>query len=192
MPRHAAQLTLEHTLLALLDQKPMHGYELHQELSGRKGISQVWNIKQALLYAIMDKLEERGFVSSRLVQGESYPPRKYFHLTIAGKRSLQEWLRTPVRRARDLRQEFLAKLIVARQYGPAEVNGLLAAQQRACQAWLEELQAEVLMKDQEHMDEWVVHSFRLNRVQAVLEWLQMLQRELNQAGANESHPAGSR
>ncbi len=178
-PRHAAPLTLEHVLLALLDQKPMHGYELYQEICGLPGISKIWNIKQALLYAILDKLEERGYVASQLIQGETYPPRKYFHLTEAGKASLEEWLRTPVRRARDLRQEFLAKLITTRRYGKGDVMALIHNQEQACQTWLSDLQRDVPPQDLDHLDEWIVYSFRIQRVESVLKWLAQLEIEVD-------------
>lgn len=60
-PRHPSVATLEFVLLALLDQKPMHGYELYQELCGLQGVSQIWNIKQGTLYAMLNKFEEQGF-----------------------------------------------------------------------------------------------------------------------------------
>lgn len=179
-PRRASALTLEHVLLALLDQKPMHGYELHQELCKMKGISLIWNIKQALLYAILDKLEERGFLSSQVVKGETHPPRKYFHLTQQGKSSLQTWMRTPVRRAREFRQEFLAKLIIARRYGKPQLLELIHLQQQTCQAWLNDLQTQGSPPDPASMEDWIVVSFRLNRVEGVLKWLQALESEVEQ------------
>jgi DNA-binding PadR family transcriptional regulator len=179
-PRRASALTLEHVLLALLDQKSMHGYELYQELCKMKGISLIWNIKQALLYAILDKLEGRGFLSSQVVKGETYPPRKYFHLTAQGKSSLQTWMRTPVRRARDIRQEFLAKLIIARRYGKPQLLELIHLQQQTCQTWWNELQTQVSPPDQASMEEGFVISFRLNRVEGVLKWLQVLESEVEQ------------
>jgi PadR family transcriptional regulator, regulatory protein AphA len=178
-PRHASPLTLEYVLLALLDQKPMHGYELYQEICGMQGISKIWNIKQALLYAILEKLEERGFLTSKLIPGETYPPRKYFHLTEIGQSSFQEWLKTPVRRARDLRQEFLAKLIIAHRFGKADLLALIHIQEEACQAWARDLQSDVPPLTPEHLDEWMVYSFRVNRVEAVLKWLKRLEGEID-------------
>lgn len=177
-PRQVSKLTLEHILLAFLDQKPKHGYELHQELREASGISQIWYVKQALLYAILEKLEQRGYLTSQVVQGKSYPPRKYFHLTEIGKSSLQEWLKTPARRARDLRQEFLAKLIIARRYGESNVMELIHIQKQICRVWLSELQANVPSPDEEHLDDWMVYSFRINRVEGVLRWLQVLEEEV--------------
>jgi DNA-binding PadR family transcriptional regulator len=178
-PRHSSELSLEYVLLALLDQKPMHGYELYQNLCEMEGISRIWNIKQALLYAILDKLEDRGFLSSQFVQGEAHPPRKYFHLTELGKSALLNWMKSPVRRARDIRQEFLAKLIVARRYGKSDVLELIHAQQQACQDWFNELETDGQTINREHVDEWIVHSFRLNRVTGLMDWLKELEIKIN-------------
>jgi len=177
-PRHSSELTIEHVLLALIDQKPMHGYELYQELCELKGISLIWNIKQGLLYALLDKLEGKGYLTSQLVQGETYPPRKYFHLTETGKSTLQTWLKTPERRARDIRQEFLAKLIMARRYGISEALELIHLQEQACKSWFDELQTNVTPLNQEQMDEWFVYSFRINRVEGVLGWLKECELEI--------------
>jgi PadR family transcriptional regulator, regulatory protein AphA len=180
-PRQPSALTLEHVLLALLDQHPMHGYELYQELCALEGISKIWNIKQASLYAILDKLEEYGSLSSQHIQGETYPPRKVFHLTEMGRKSLLVWIETPVRRARELRQEFLAKLIVAHRYGKPAMMALIHAQEQACQGWSAGLQAEAVALDPQHMDEWVVNTYRLNRIEAVLQWLEMCAREIEKS-----------
>jgi PadR family transcriptional regulator, regulatory protein AphA len=178
-PRQSSALTLEHVLLALLDQKPMHGYELYQELCEMKGISLIWNIKQGMLYAMLDKLEGKGFLTSQIGQGESYPPRKYFHLTEFGKSSLESWLKTPERRARDIRQEFLAKLIVARRYGTSQALELIHLQEQTCQSWLHDLKINVPSFNQEQMDEWFVYSFRINRVKGLLKWLKECELEID-------------
>ncbi len=189
-PRHSSAITLEHVLLALLDWKPMHGYELYQELCAMTGISQVWNIKHGRLYAILDKLEEKGLLSSHMVQGETYPPRKDFQLTEAGKASLQTWLNTPVRRARDIRQEFLAKLIIAHRYGILPALKLIRIQQRACQAWIDELQTDAPPFNKGGLDEWLVYSFRINREQGALLWLKMCELEIERLLEQESTAEG--
>jgi len=181
-PRQSATLSLEHILLAILDQKPMHGYELYQELGEIKGISLIWNIKQALLYAILDKLEETGLLSSQVVQDETHPRRKYFYMTEMGRNALLTWRKTPVRRARDIRQEFLAKLIVARRYGKSDALEIVRLQEQSCQTWLDELQTKVSPADQGHPDEWLVHSFRINWLEAILKWLKMCELEIDRIG----------
>lgn len=176
-PRQSAPLTLEHVLLALIDQRPMYGYDLYHELSAMPGISLVWNIKQSLLYALLDKLEDHGLLASRQVHGPTYPPHKDFTITAAGRESLQSWMRSPVRRARELRQEFLAKLIVARRYGPEVAAGLVRAQRAACQDWLAQLRGSQPPNDAPHRDAWLVYSYRINRLECVIDWLETCHEE---------------
>jgi PadR family transcriptional regulator, regulatory protein AphA len=180
-PRKSSRLTVEHILLYLIDQRPMHGYELYQELCAMEGISLIWNIKQALLYANLEKLEGQGFLKSDLVQGEAYPPRRYFRLTDSGKNSLQAWLNSPVRRARDLRQEFLAKLIIARRYGTQQALDLIQVQEKACERWLHDLKATIEPPQKENFDAWLVYSFRIKRLEMILEWLKTYREEVNRA-----------
>ncbi len=177
MSRQSAPLTLEHVLLALLDPNPMHGYELYQELSQAQGISMIWNITQSMLYVMLDKLEEHGLLSSELVQVETYPPRKIFRITEAGRQSLYQWMRTPVRRARHMRQEFLAKLIVARHYGPAGVLELIHSQQQACRCWMDQIQENFPSKDPDHIDTWLVDTYRIHRLEALMKWLNLCEAE---------------
>ena len=184
-PRQSSDLTIEHVLLGLLEQRPMHGYELYQELCVLKGISLIWNIKQGLLYAILAKLEGKGLLVSQLVQGETYPPRNYFQLTESGKSTLHTWIATPVRKARDIRQEFLAKLIVARRYGKSEALELIHIQEKACQTWFKDLNSRIPSPDHEHMDEWFVYSFRINRVVGVLKWLKDCELEIKIEGVQD-------
>jgi PadR family transcriptional regulator AphA len=188
-PRHASALTMEHILLALLDQKPMHGYELFQELLNLKGISKIWNIKQALLYSDLEKLEERGYIHSKLAQGDSYPPRKVYSLTDYGRDTLMDWIKTPTRRPRDLRQEFLAKIIVAHWYGQQPVLDLLHAQQRTSQSWQEEMNESAPPLDDEHLDEWLVYSFRRTRAEGVSRWLEKLEANLDRLFIDNPPPA---
>jgi hypothetical protein len=121
---------------------------------------------------------EHVLLASRLAQVGTYPPRNEFSLTDEGRRLLRVWLTKPVRRARDLRQEFLAKLIIARRYGKVEALDLVRGQERACRSWRVDLLALVSTPDGEQVDEWLVHSFRLNRVEGVLAWLAQIELEI--------------
>jgi len=171
---------MENVLLALLDQKPMHGYELHQELRNNKGIPLVWNIKLSMLYAVLEKLEENGYLSTQIVEGETYPRRKCFHITDSGKDILQNWLITPVHRIRDFRQEFLGKLIISRRYSRQYALDLIHKQKAACEAWLSELKMSIQAHNQENIDEWLVYSFRIKQIEGMIEWLKDCEDEFPQ------------
>jgi DNA-binding PadR family transcriptional regulator len=65
-------------ILALLDETPMHGYQVIQELSGRSG--GMWRPSPGSVYPTLQLLEDEGLVRSEDVEG-----KRVFHLTDAGK-----------------------------------------------------------------------------------------------------------
>jgi DNA-binding PadR family transcriptional regulator len=65
-------------ILALLDDRPMHGYEMIQELEERTGGR--WTPSAGSIYPTLQLLEDEGLVKPEEVEG-----RKVFSLTDAGK-----------------------------------------------------------------------------------------------------------
>ena len=169
-PRRAAPLTLEFVLLGLLADSPAHGYELHQKLCSLQPLSLVWNVGQAQLYALLDKLAGQELLSRKALPGNGHPDRVRYSLTAAGQSRFASWLAEPVLHARDLRQEFLAKLYFARRNGSA--LDLIARQRAACLAWVNSLNAQYDALNPGQLDERLVFAFRLRQVQALLDWLE--------------------
>ena len=179
MPRASSPLTLEYILLGIIDQKPMHGYDLHKALSELEGISLIWSIKQSRLYALLDKLETQGYLKSALVPGEAHPLRKEFRLTKEGKRSLKAWIGSPVQHGREMRQDFLARLYFASREGKEKSLHLIRDQERVCQGWLQELEEQVSSLDESHNYEALVYQFRISQTLAMLDWLALCARKFN-------------
>ncbi|WP_030175167.1 PadR family transcriptional regulator [Spirillospora albida] len=76
-------------LLALLAERPMHGYEMIQELDGRTG--GVWRPSPGSVYPTLQLLEDEGLVSSREEGG-----KRLFSLTATGgeeaaKQTIAPW-----------------------------------------------------------------------------------------------------
>jgi DNA-binding PadR family transcriptional regulator len=70
-------------ILALLDDRPMHGYEMIQELEERTGGR--WRPSAGSIYPTLQLLEDEGLVSAEEVDG-----RKVFSLTDSGKKEVPE------------------------------------------------------------------------------------------------------
>ncbi len=172
-PLPVTPLTIEWSLLGILAERPMHGYELYQQLVAPTGLGLVWRIKQSQLYALLARLEERGYLRVTQESQASRPPRKIHALTPEGQRALDDWLRAPVQHGRDFRMEFLAKVYFARRQGAAALAALCAAQEVACSAWEAQLQDTLAALDPASY-EALVYRFRLGQVQAMREWLRSL------------------
>jgi PadR family transcriptional regulator, regulatory protein PadR len=74
-------------VMSLLEERPMYGYELSQELAQRS--EGYFDLKEGLLYPTLHRMQQKGLLSSewQTVEGR---PRKYYSLTRLGRKVLQE------------------------------------------------------------------------------------------------------
>jgi DNA-binding PadR family transcriptional regulator len=70
-------------ILALLSERPMHGYEMIQELSNRTG--GVWRPSPGSIYPALQLLEDEGLISSQEAEG-----KRLFSLTEAGRAEAEQ------------------------------------------------------------------------------------------------------
>ncbi len=75
-------------LLAQLRQRRMYGFEIIRVLRERS--NGFFDLKEGTLYPALHRLEKRGLVEAETVAQEGRPPRKYYHLTLAGAAALAE------------------------------------------------------------------------------------------------------
>lgn len=170
-PMIRRKLTIEQAVLGLLKRGPLHGYKLHKQLSNSKGLGCVWRIKQAQLYAWLDRLQADGYITSSLQQQETRPARRVFMLTQLGEDAFTRWLHTPVQSPRQVHQEFLAKLYFISDES-VEVRRQLIGQMRTeCQRWLERHSPQPADDQGEKKYFYLVDSYRHGQIQAMVEWL---------------------
>ena len=162
---------VEHALLGLLRARPMHAYEMHQQLLQAEALGLVWHLKQGHLYALLARLEASGLVVARTETRGTRPPRRMLALTPAGEAAFTTWLAVPVAHGRDFRLDFLAKLYFAAREGPASVRALVAGQRVACEGWLAELRAQAREVSAERPYDALVLEFRAGQMEAILPWL---------------------
>lgn len=181
--RTAAAPGIELALLGFVYERPVHGYEIYQQLSARTGLWQVWRLKQSQLYALLTKLEDDGYLAATLQPQDARPPRKIYQLTAAGLAAFETWLATAVTHGRQMRIEFLAKLYFARRQSAAATFQLLEQQMAACQAWLLELHGAPALVVETDFFGYAVHEFRLDQAESFITWLATCRQALQMAGA---------
>lgn len=79
--------TLEGIVLAILSVQPAYGYEITAQLRG-EGFP---DIAEGTVYALLIRVEERGFVDVEKVRSEKGPPRKVYSLNARGREYLEEF-----------------------------------------------------------------------------------------------------
>ena len=82
--------TLEGIVLAILSGRPVYGYEITAWLRDQ-GFS---DIAEGTVYALLIRIEQRGFVDVDKVPSKKGPPRKVYSLNAQGRDYLNEFWRT--------------------------------------------------------------------------------------------------
>jgi DNA-binding PadR family transcriptional regulator len=119
---------LHHAVLALLADKPAHGYELRS--SFEQAVGQQWGgLNIGHLYQILDRLSRDGLIESQRQQQPVKPDRVVHRLTPAGRAELDHWLAEPSARVRGYRDDFFLKVMAAARDGdPGTLAGVLTRQ----------------------------------------------------------------
>ena len=80
-------------ILKLLQEKDMYGYEIVNEIKIRT--NQLFNIKEATLYSVVQRLEKRELISSYMGEKSHGRKRRYYKITPFGKEYylelIKEW-----------------------------------------------------------------------------------------------------
>lgn len=121
-------MPLHHAVLALLADKPAHGYEL--KTSFEEAVGDQWGgLNIGHLYQILDRLSRDGLIESQRQPQPVKPDRVVHRLTQAGRAELDRWLDEPSPRVRGYRDDFFLKLMAAAQRGDsATLDGVLRRQ----------------------------------------------------------------
>ncbi len=158
----------EWSVLALLCERPSHGWALARELSREGELGEVWRMSRPLVYRALDLLVERELVTEvGQERGDRGPQRMLFRATESGQFAVRGWLAEPVDHIRDARTVLLLKLVLSARAG-VEPTPLLLAQHeivaRVC-VTLEQLY--------EHASESarILARFRLESARAVLRFV---------------------
>jgi DNA-binding PadR family transcriptional regulator len=121
-------MPLHHAVLALLADKPAHGYELRN--SFEQAVGEQWGgLNIGHLYQILDRLSRDGLIESQRQPQPVKPDRLVHRLTPAGRAELDHWLSEPSPRVRGYRDDFFLKLMAAVHAGDqALLDGVLRRQ----------------------------------------------------------------
>ena len=82
--------TLEGIVLAVLATRPAYGYDVTARLREQGFVDLV----EGTVYALLIRIEQRGFVDVEKVPSEKGPPRKVYTLNALGREQLDEFWRT--------------------------------------------------------------------------------------------------
>ena len=80
---------LQFCVLALLRDGERYAFELVRELCDAHGVV----TSEGTIYPLLSRLRKEGWVNTVWKESDSGPPRRYYTLTTAGRRALEEFAR---------------------------------------------------------------------------------------------------
>ena len=86
-------------LLLVINEEPMHAYQLSEELE-KRGLVRKDRFKTGSLYTILNRMEEKGILTSQHEESEEGRPRRVYSITEMGKTNLKKGLEHMLRRKR--------------------------------------------------------------------------------------------
>ena len=87
-PTDLVQGTLDLLILKVVALEPMHGWAIAQRIRQMSG--DVLQVGQSALYPSLHKLEQNGWISSKWATSENNRRAKYYTLTRAGRKALDQ------------------------------------------------------------------------------------------------------
>jgi PadR family transcriptional regulator AphA len=171
------------SLLGFLAVEPMHGYDLHKQVTDLSGFGIVWNIKIGKLYAMLNRLEKEDYIRSTTTKEGNRPARNKFSITEKGKKTFATWSVSPVNRGREFRITFLLKLYFSIRTGSEQANKLIDSQIETCNSWLSVSKAMVNKNKKAKAAEMfpgIVNAYRKIQIQGYLSWLDWCKESLKE------------
>jgi PadR family transcriptional regulator AphA len=130
----------EWACLGILYPAPAHGFAVAARLRPDADIGRVWSLSRALTYRSLDQLAVRGLVEPVGEEpGIAGGTRTILRATRSGRSAFRRWLGTPVKHVRDLRSEFLLKVVLADDTG-IDITATIAAQRARAEQFVRQLE----------------------------------------------------
>ncbi len=168
--QHSGTLSPENALLGFLISGPSHGYDLHQRFVTELG--NVWHLSQSQAYASLKRLENRGDISTRLVEQDKLPARQMLRITSAGRRHFMDWLENGCgSNARSIRLEFLTRLYFSNLYTPENTPQIYVTQFAEIRNSIQRLENLLAHLPPEQTYNRLSLDLRLRQMKLIQEWM---------------------
>ncbi|HET6420167.1 MAG TPA: PadR family transcriptional regulator [Geobacteraceae bacterium] len=119
-------MSVKYAMLGILAEGDLHGYELKSCFDEKVG--EFWSLNYGQIYTTLDRLEKEELVTHDRQSQERRPDRKIYSITGKGRKELDSWLCSPVKKVRALRDEFFIKLVFMDKNDPGPVLELIEKQ----------------------------------------------------------------
>jgi DNA-binding PadR family transcriptional regulator len=170
-------MSVKNTLLALLYQHAMHGYELGRQLN--LIVSAEWDVKPGQIASTLKRLKEANLVDYDVEPTDDAPDRKVYSITAEGLDELCHWYLTPEVRDYRLGDAFYIKLVLSLIDAPVSPEQVLIVQRRELYQRLHEVTDMRRQADPATQLPWLMLlDSAIMHLEADLRWIEMCETRL--------------
>ncbi|HET8606699.1 MAG TPA: PadR family transcriptional regulator [Gaiellaceae bacterium] len=135
------------SVLALLCERPAHGWALAEALAPEGEIGAVWALGRPVVYRALQTLRGRRLIERQGREpGTRGPSRAIFAPTDAGRAAVGDWLARPAPHVRDIRSLLVLKLVFSERAG-IDPRPMLAGQRRLLEPLVASLEQQLAASD---------------------------------------------
>ena len=160
-------MSVTYSLLGLLDEGPVHGYELKRQFD--RYFAPDHGLPFGQVYATLDRLEKHGRVAVAAIEQDEGPERRLYAITPAGEDALEEWLNEPLEPEPHLRSALFAKVVLSVLRG-RPLDALLDAQRHA---HLERMRVLTQVRRNATVPTALLADYAIFHLEADLRWIEM-------------------
>jgi len=170
-------MSIRHSLLALLAEQPMYGYQLRSRFEERTGST--WPLNVGQVYTTLGRLERDGLV---VPSPDADAGHAYYAITDKGREEVRAWFAEPVARTSPPRDELAIKLAMAVTAPGVDVQAVVRTQRTAT---LRALQEYTRLKRQDGDLAWsLVLDSLVFSAEAEIRWLDHCEARLARAATD--------
>ncbi len=170
-------MSIKHAILALLEERPMYGYELKKQFESQIGTH--WSLNFGQIYLTLESLEKKGLVEHEIVEQYAAPDRKVIRLTKAGTVELKEWFTSPMEQMKGLKDQFYLKLILSLTSSLVATKDVILDQKRFTLQKLHEYTTRKRKANQaQELEMLLLLDLAIFRAEADIRWLETCEARL--------------
>ena len=167
-------MSIPHTILALLSDKPAHGYALKTRFE--QSTAESWPLNVGQVYTTLGRLERDGLVSPKSSKNDE----QIWKITTAGQKALDHWFESPVLGSPPSRNELAIKVLIAVTAQRTDASKIIQTQRTATMEQLQEYTRHKKNANPDYELPWLLALDALIlRAEAELRWLDMCEARLN-------------
>ena len=176
--RSATLTATEVAVLGLLTSGPMSGYDLKKRAEGSVGY--FWDPAKSQIYAVLPRLVEAGYATSRKVAQQQRPDKQVYRITAGGREALRRWIELTPAPPDPARNPLLLKVF----FGELADTAAVLEQVRARRREAEQLKAELQEIDERcagaegDLFPSLTRRYGHHYADAIIRWAKEVEREL--------------